>query len=99
MDMPDYAFVNAWEHTRRRLAGLEAMADPGTIRLLEALSVGEGWDCLEVGAGSGSIAQWLSQRVGMAGSVTAIDLDTRWLAGINAANLVVLERDILKDAL
>src|SRR3712207_7018804 len=40
-----------------------------------ALGVGEGWRCLELGGGNGSIAEWLSARVSPSGSVTAIDID------------------------
>ena len=38
--------------------------DPVTIRHMETIRVTEGWKCLEVGAGAGSIAEWLSRRVG-----------------------------------
>ena len=59
----DYLLDNAWQHQRARLAGLEAWFDPGTIRHVETLGVAEGWRCWEVGAGGGSIAEWLARRV------------------------------------
>lgn len=34
---------------------------------------------LDVGAGGGSISQWLCDRVGPEGSVVAVDADTRFL--------------------
>jgi ubiquinone/menaquinone biosynthesis C-methylase UbiE len=34
-----------------------------------------GWRCLEVGAGRGSMAVWLAQRVGPSGHVVATDVD------------------------
>jgi ubiquinone/menaquinone biosynthesis C-methylase UbiE len=38
---------------------LEAQLDPGTTRHLpQALGVGEGWHCLKVGGGGGSITEW-----------------------------------------
>src|ERR1051325_45054 len=45
----EYRFDNAWLQARERLAALEAQLDPGTIGYLQALGVGEGWHCLEVG--------------------------------------------------
>ncbi len=55
--MDKYAFDPTWIHARQRLRGLERLLDPGTIRHLEALGVGAGWHCLEVGAGGGTIAE------------------------------------------
>ncbi|HET9109188.1 MAG TPA: hypothetical protein VFN78_00040, partial [Ktedonobacterales bacterium] len=72
--MADYLLDNAWQEQDRRLARLEAWFDPGTIQHLEALGVGPGWRCLEVGAGAGSIAAWLCNRVGPEGSVLATDI-------------------------
>jgi SAM-dependent methyltransferase len=82
-----------------RLTLQESVIDPPTIRHLEALGVGEGWKCLEVGAGAGSIAQWLLKRVGPAGKVVATDIDTKFLSRLSAPNLEVRRHDILKDAL
>ena len=65
-----------------RLALLEATRDRGTIVCLEALCVGEGWRCLEVGAGRGSIARWLADRVGPTGSAVAADIDPRFLTAM-----------------
>lgn len=72
--MADYPFDQAWQHESERLTALEQGLDPGTIRHLEALGVGPGWRCWEVGAGAGSIAAWLCQRVGDEGHVIATDL-------------------------
>jgi SAM-dependent methyltransferase len=41
--------------------------------------VQRGWRCLELGAGAGSIARWLADRVGPAGSVVAADRNCRFL--------------------
>jgi len=73
--------------------------DPVTIRRLETIGVAEGWKCLEVGAGAGSVAQWLSQRVGPTGRVVATDIDTRFLQRMGAPNLEIRRHDILKDDL
>jgi SAM-dependent methyltransferase len=77
----------------------EIVVDPVTIRHLVTIGVANGWRCLEVGAGLGSIAQWLSRSVGPAGKVVATDIDTRFLQGLSEANLEVLRHDILKDNL
>ncbi|MGH8884322.1 MAG: class I SAM-dependent methyltransferase [Egibacteraceae bacterium] len=84
---------------RRRLALMEQCYDPGTIRRLTAIGVTHGWSCLEVGAGGGSIARWLAQRVGQSGRVVATDLDTRFFENATAANLEVWRHDIAADPL
>jgi len=97
--MDEYAFDPTWIHARQRLRGLEQLLDPGTIRHLEALGVGEGWHCLEVGAGGGTIAEWLCQRVGPAGYVMATDLDTRFLEALTMPNLDVRRHNIVSEDL
>ena len=92
-----YVYDQSWTHERRRLAGIEAQWDPVTIRQLERIGVGEGWSCLEVGAGGGSIAEWLAERVGPSGSVTATDLDTRFLDALEHDNLTALAHNLLED--
>ena len=64
---------------RRRLELLEQCLDPMTTRSLDAIGVEKGWRCLELGGGAGSITRMLCERVGPAGRVTAVDLDTRFL--------------------
>jgi hypothetical protein len=44
-----------------RLRHLQVGGDPFTFRHLEQTGVGEGWRCLEVGAGGGSVARWLGE--------------------------------------
>jgi SAM-dependent methyltransferase len=95
--MPQYMLKDA--EPRQRLAALEALLDPWTIRLLEALGIGEGWRCLEIGAGGGSIADWLTHRVGPQGYVLATDLDPRYLEELAAPNLEVRRHDIAAEEL
>ncbi len=90
---------NAWEHARRRLELLEASYDPASFSRATALGVGEGWRCLDAGAGGGSFARWLSARVGPTGSVVAADVDTRLLDDIEAANVEVRQMDLVTDEL
>jgi 2-polyprenyl-3-methyl-5-hydroxy-6-metoxy-1,4-benzoquinol methylase len=94
-----YLFDHAAKAERERLAAIEAAANPLTIEYLGQIGVGPGWHCLEVGAGAGSIAEWLCHRVGPNGQVVATDLQTRFLERIEAPNLVVRRHDITVDEL
>ena len=91
-----YTLDNAWVHARERLGRLEAHFDPGSIRHLERLGVAGGWHCLEVAAGGGSIATWLSRKVGATGRVVATDIDTRFLDGLDYPNVEVRRHDIVE---
>ena len=82
-----------------RLRLVENIFDPSTIRHLEMIRVSEGWHCLEVGAGAGSVAQWLSSRVGLTGKVVATDIDIRFLRQLSIPNLEIRQHDIIKDDL
>ena len=63
-----------------RLRALEGVWDENTCSILgERVMVQRGWRCLELGAGAGSIARWLADRVGPSGSVVAADLNCRFL--------------------
>jgi SAM-dependent methyltransferase len=95
--MTQYMLMNA--EPRNRLAAIEALLDPGSVRLMESLETGQGWRCLEVGAGAGSIAAWLAHRVGPHGYVLATDLDPRYLEELAVPNLEVRRHDIATDEL
>ena len=82
-----------------RLRLLEREYDPSTIRHLIDLGVSDGWHCLEVGAGAGSIARWLGARVGPIGRVVAADIDPRFLSDLEGQNIEVRRVDILRDDL
>lgn len=97
--MGEYVFGSASDRERRRLDAVESVHDPATIRHMETLGIAEGWRCLEVGGGGGSIARWLCGRVGPTGSVVATDLDTRFLDAIEASNIEVRQHDIGSDEL
>jgi len=45
---------------RVRLRLLEEYHDPVTTSQLDAIGVGEGWRCLDVGAGGGSVTRMLA---------------------------------------
>ena len=96
-DQAAYTLDNTWENAQRRLSVLESIYDPGTTTRLTALGVDAGWRCLELGAGGGSIARWLCDRVGPSGSVTAVDLEPRFLEADPRPNLEIHRRDILAE--
>ncbi len=96
---PDYVFDNAGEQTPDRFRGLEALYDDQTQRHIEARGIDVGWACLEVGGGSGSVAHWLSGRVGPTGRVLVTDIDPRHLASLAVGNVSVAKHDIGNDAL
>ncbi|GAC1490806.1 MAG: methyltransferase domain-containing protein [Candidatus Limnocylindrales bacterium] len=94
-----YAYDNTWSRARERLRGLEDRFDAGTIRHLEALGVDEGWSCLEIGAGGGTIADWLCQKVGQSGRVLATDIDPRFVEMLGHPNLTTRRHHIAHDPL
>jgi 2-polyprenyl-3-methyl-5-hydroxy-6-metoxy-1,4-benzoquinol methylase len=89
----------ARQKARQWLNTLEALLDPGTIRLIEPLGITTGASCLEIGAGGGSIASWLCRRVGSTGRVVATDLDTHFLESLRMSNLEVRQHNIATDDL
>jgi ubiquinone/menaquinone biosynthesis C-methylase UbiE len=80
-----------------RFAALEAFYDPETIRLLYARGIDEGWRCLEVGAGSGSVAKWMLSRVGTYGRVVITDLDISEVESIDEPTVEIHRHDIVHD--
>jgi SAM-dependent methyltransferase len=79
-----------------RLQLLEKSYDPGTVKILEQLRLPSAARCLELGAGAGSIAYWLADRV-PAGSVVAADLDPRFIDAGYAPNLTVRRMDVTRE--
>lgn len=94
-----YLLDNARAEAKERFAGLGACFDGVTQRHLAARGLRPGWRCLEIGAGSGSVARWLAREVGPGGSVLATDIDTRWTDAGRLANLEVASHDITADPL
>ncbi|ORA73927.1 hypothetical protein BST25_11060 [Mycobacterium heidelbergense] len=81
-----------------RLRNLQQASDSSTISHLDAIGVGSGWRCLEVGAGAGSIASWLGARVGPTGSVLATDVNVDRLGNL-PGNVEVRQHDIRHEEL
>lgn len=100
MSQSDYLFANQAPEAGDRFDALAALFDPVTFRHLEQLGVADGWRCLEVGAGGGSVAQGLADRVGTSGHVLATDLDVRWLEErLDAPNIEVRSHNLVTDPL
>jgi SAM-dependent methyltransferase len=95
----DYALDNSAPQAGDRFDALSATFDRGTIHNLEARGVASGWHCLEVGAGGGSIATWLSERVGPTGRVVVTDINTRFLENLKQPNVEILQHNIVTDPL
>jgi len=92
--MKPYMLDNASASEYERLDLMSRILDPWTRGYLTALGVGEGWQCLELGGGNGTVAQWLCETVGFSGGVTAIDANPVLLDLIPAQNLSVQEMDV-----
>lgn len=93
--MSDYVFDQAWTREKQRLDALGGLCDEGTIRHLRARGIRPGWRCLELGAGSGTIARWMAREVGPTGHVVATDLDARFLEPLAADGIEVRCEDIV----
>lgn len=93
--MPDeYVLPNAEEAAAARFAAFETLFDPSTFRHLDALGVGPGWRCWEVGAGGTSVVRWLAGRVGPGGRVLATDIDTSQAAAAAGGPVEVRRHDV-----
>lgn len=97
--MRPYILDDASALEYERLDLMSKILDPWTRGYLTALGVGEGWRCLELGGGNGSITEWLAASVGPSGSVTALDVNPVLLELIPAENVSVRQLDVRTDAL
>ena len=79
----------------RRLRRIEAALDSQTHELINKTGVTVGWRCLEVGAGGGSILQWLGDCVGSRGQAVGVDKKTTYLSRFTAQPYEVIEGDVL----
>lgn len=98
--MAGYIFEkNAEDRERRRLRLIEAACDAETTGLLSEIGVISGWKCLELGAGAGSIVEWLGARVGREGQVLAVDKNTAYLERFSSPPYRVIQGDFLSLSL
>jgi SAM-dependent methyltransferase len=87
-----------WGNESARLTAIAEVADGTTRGVLRELGLRPDADCLEVGAGLGTVATWLAGQVPQ-GSVLATDVDTRWLVALAGGNLRVEQHDVVHDPL
>jgi SAM-dependent methyltransferase len=92
--MKPYILDDASTLEHQRLDLMSKILDPWTQAYLTALGISQGWQCLELGSGNGSIVEWLCTTVSPSGSVTAIDIDPVLLELIPAQNLTVEQMDV-----
>ena len=96
-----YKISDEGEVARREQERLDALArtlDPVSTDFLSQFGVCDGWRCLEVGGGSGSLARWLAQRAAPAGVVVSTDVDLRFHQPAEGV-LEVRQHDITRDPL
>jgi SAM-dependent methyltransferase len=92
----DYVLDQGFGEERARLSGMEALWDPGSQALLDELGIDASWKCLEVGAGGGSMVEWMASR---GAHVTAIDIDTRFIEHLASDSITVRRIDLREDEL
>ncbi|MFC0601090.1 class I SAM-dependent methyltransferase [Streptomyces palmae] len=92
-----YLLKNAQPETGTRFGALAELFDPVTFRHVDALGIGPGMRCWEVGAGGPSVPLGLAERVGPTGSVVATDIDTAWNRDIANGVIEVLTHDVAAD--
>lgn len=90
-------YVDTKAHSEyERLGMLQEVFDPFSARLLDKVGVRPGWNCLEVGAGAGSVARMLAERAG-SDYVTATDMSTDFLTPLREIGVRVLHHDVTTD--
>jgi SAM-dependent methyltransferase len=94
-DASTYSFDNDNPEAVDRHQYLARILDPFTFTRLSTVGALTGGRCLEIGAGGGSVASWLAERVGPTGRVVATDLNTRHLP--TDAGYEVLRHDVVAE--
>ena len=93
----EYVLTQDFGSEQERLQLLEATADEVSIAAIRAAGFAPGWRCLEVGAGSGSIASWLAAAGEDPARVVATDLDVGLLAPLEQEGVQVRVHDVVAD--
>lgn len=97
--MPDYILPHDLAGEHQRLMLMSKLLDPFERSHIEQLGLRQGWRCLEVGCGNGSIAQWLAERVAPSGHVVASDLDISFINRVEQPCLEVRRLDVLRGTI
>jgi SAM-dependent methyltransferase len=94
-----------WQHDLgdgeevKRLRLMSGLLDPTSQAQLAKVPVEPDWRCIEIGAGNGSLSQWLAGRLRPPGKVEATDIAADLMRGIESPTLDVAELDVVKDGL
>lgn len=94
-----YSLDTSWQAERERLDSMTGLFDPATLAICDRLGLTPGWRCLDVGAGTGSLAQALAERVAPTGAVVALDVNTRFLDPLAGPHLEPVALDVTERAL
>jgi SAM-dependent methyltransferase len=92
-----YLLDNRADEAEGRFAALAALFDPVTRAHAEAVGLGQGWRCWEVGAGGPSVPVWLAERVGGSGHVLATDIDVAWMNEAAGSGVEIARHDVAVD--
>ncbi|MEU7480470.1 methyltransferase [Lentzea sp. NPDC042327] len=95
--MGTYLLGDSGESLDPQFDALSSLLDAGTFARVERLGITDGWRCLEIGGGGGSVANWLADVVAPSGHVTVTDLDVSRLR--ERDNVTVLEHDVVSNIL
>jgi SAM-dependent methyltransferase len=94
---PGYVFDNDSVHSNEQHRCLTDAYDSMTFERLAETGVTTGWRCLDIGSGSGSVAQWLAERVAPTGEVMATDLTPHHIP--ERPCLTAVAHDVVTDPL
>lgn len=90
-----------WQHNLKgepeRLRMMSDLLDPSSEFHLQRIGVAAGWRTFEIGAGNGSLSQWLAHRVAPHGLAIATDIRADLLANLSAPNLETRRFDVVND--
>lgn len=91
-----YVITNYDNTERRRLTALADLMDPYTIHALGRIAIQPDWRCVEIGAGLGTVSQWMAEQLGDDGEVLCTDLQTTFIDEIDHPRIETEELDITK---
>ncbi|MGW3245300.1 methyltransferase domain-containing protein [Streptomyces sp. NPDC001070] len=92
-----YLLENRRPEAGARFEAFAELFDPVTFRHVDALGIGAGMRCWEVGAGGPSVPLGLAGRVGPGGAVVATDIDVSWTRDAAGGVVEVLRHDVAAD--
>ncbi|GAA4828147.1 methyltransferase domain-containing protein [Saccharopolyspora rosea] len=92
-----YVFGDDSQHSGGQHRSIAAAYDSMTTERLAATGVADGWNCLDVGTGEGTIARWLAERVAPTGKVLTTDIKPQEID--DHPNMIVQIHDITADPL